>query len=678
MFEPPSKDLIRKLEQFTATRERDLAGCRASVRLLSRDLPTFDTIWLDALVQRRTLTPFQADRIARGDEESLKVGEYFLIDKIHQEQVHVRYLAQHVQTKKRFWVDEYLQPTTITTETVSQLSQLRSQLEQQRQQSSEVLIPTDYVAKDNSLFVVQEHLRGLTARELLIRRGRFPESLVKVITGQLLQQLSNLESAGIVHGEIRISNLTLSRRGTVTILNAGIVPLLSPHWTLHVPLSHESYDGFAPEMIRQGNWTHQADLYSAGCLLWQLACGRSPVYSADSLLKLRTHVSRSIPDVRELAPDIDPQTAQIIYQLTRSDPNLRPNSALALLSGKKQNSFSGGLIRNYVKDFERPITKPTRISPRIAMVTAACLLLTLTTWGIGNHFPDVGMNQLLLSIVGNQNQSANAKEQPSISEQAPVNARWNQAIPLPVIDAQGVLKLVAGKTYRSNNLTVVGSLQIITEAASENEKKRKPQAATKERESINKNELQNAIVLIRDQSWQINSTHLSINNVTIKHLPNETDSTTPSVNNLPPALLLCRSVSFKANQCQFKADSTNADQTRAIAWKSLSPINEILGQLSVSNCQFYSPGTAIMLAGPSKQLHILNCLKIGAGDFLEFSHQLCKGHYPEVYCEQLTLRHAHSFLSVQLDDTVKQQQAIELSINATNNVFELTSNSPGL
>lgn len=649
MHDPPSRDLVRKIEQFTAARERDLSGCGAYVRLLNRDLPMFDSIWLDALVKRRLLTPFQADCLAQGREEFLIVDNYLLIDQIQQEQIHIRYLAQQAQTKRRFLIDEYRLPLPCSEETLAQLSLAFSQLEQHNGKTGNLAVPVDSIVKGNSLFVVHPYIRGLTVRELLIRRGRFPEALLKIITGQLLQQLRTLESAGVVHGGVRISNLILSRRGAVTLLNTGVVPQILPHWTLQVPLPFESYDGFAPEMLRDGNWTHQTDLYSAGCLLWQIACGRSPVYSADPLLKLRTHVSRSIPDVREYAPDIDPETAQTIYQLTRRNPNERPGSASQLAAPKRQEHFSGNVIRSYVKQFEQPVSKPSRFSPRTTILGIACILIMLTTWGIGEHIPRLQMKQLLLSITGRETESTQPTE---IRKQKQVLSQWNQAEPLPTADSQGVLELSAGQTYQAQNLATVGPLQIVT------------------RES---DSAQNAILLIADQPWRVSATHLSIKNVTIRHHPSTKET---AGNPLPPALLVCQSLTFEADQCQFRTENIDIQTTRAIAWKPLSSSEANAGRLTVSNCQFYSPGTSIMLGGSSRRIHIENCLKTGSGDFLELSQSLSDRNFPEIQCEHLTLRQANSFVSLHLDKP--NSRPVELTIDATNCVFDLVASSPGL
>ncbi len=83
-----------------------------------------------------------------------------------------------------------------------------------------------------------------------------------------------------------------------------------------------------------------------------------------------------------------------------------------------------------------------------------------------------------------------------------------------------------------------------------------------------------------------------------------------------------------------------------------------------------------MLGGSSRRVHLENCLKTGAGDFIELSQSLSGSHFPEIQCEQLTLRQSNSFVNLHLDKP--GNTPVELTIDATNCVFDLTTSSPGL
>ena len=70
MWEPPTEELRGRLLTLNLCSPRDWRRCRPIVRRLARDLPTFDSVWLDALVQLGRLTPFQARRLEEKDRHN--------------------------------------------------------------------------------------------------------------------------------------------------------------------------------------------------------------------------------------------------------------------------------------------------------------------------------------------------------------------------------------------------------------------------------------------------------------------------------------------------------------------------------------------------------------------------------------------------------------------------------
>lgn len=90
----------------------------------------------------------------------------------------------------------------------------------------QILVPLDFVFLGESLFAVYPYERGLTARELLIRRGRFPEKLVRTLSLQLLQQVRTLSAGQLIHGDIRATNVLLHPSGRV--INSSTLPDTRP------------------------------------------------------------------------------------------------------------------------------------------------------------------------------------------------------------------------------------------------------------------------------------------------------------------------------------------------------------------------------------------------------------------------------------------------------------------
>ena len=78
MREEPSEELIELLGRLRLATGADLRAMHTRVRGLARELPLFESVWIDALSQARVLTPFQAAEIHAGRGDSLQLGPYVL------------------------------------------------------------------------------------------------------------------------------------------------------------------------------------------------------------------------------------------------------------------------------------------------------------------------------------------------------------------------------------------------------------------------------------------------------------------------------------------------------------------------------------------------------------------------------------------------------------------------
>ncbi|TWT61860.1 protein kinase domain-containing protein [Rubinisphaera italica] len=668
MYDPPSRELIARLEQYTTCREQDVLGCRSIVHALSRDLPAFDSTWLDALVQRRKLTSFQAEALANHQEHLLRVGSYFVVDLINNDHVQKRYLAQSVDKRTFYFLDAFPTEGQDPHQIVNSLEfQERNQLGKNRLTD----FPVDFVATEQKLFAVNEYHAGITAQELIVRQGRLPEELLRTIALQLHEKLKRYQSLKFVHGDIRAGNLLLSRKGSITILNAGVRPQVQPVWTLQTRLPYECYDLFAPEMIRTGVWTHETDLYAAGCLLWQLACGRPPHYSADALYKISAHIEKRIPPVLELAPEVDRNTAAMIDQLTQADPVLRTQSTSAVrLKSRIERPAAPQIVSTFVRKHEQPrlIIPRTRfdtVRDTTALLTAAACLLILF-WQAVNLIPSQSWitatgTSLIANITGDESNTAD-----SVSIDNKGLKKTQLLLELPKPNDQGLLQLTAGKRYRASDISVVGALTV--EVSGE------PQIIPGSQTEI----------VVAEKPWKIWATDLELNNITVRY--DDTNLTTePSEKSPPPALLVCQSLNLRVSSCRFlgpRADNSDSAKPvgvnlRSIAWKPLSGSESNAGHLHLSGCQFLHDGSSLMLSGEAKEVAITNSLKLGSGDFIEIVCRNAGKALPLVFCNQTTLRNANSLLH--LDCTGYQfNSSIQLDIEATNCVIDLNESSKTL
>ncbi len=91
-IEPPSQSLLQALQSLHLATAADLRVCEKYTRQLVVDLPAFDSVWIDALVQGGRITPFQA-RVLAQEPQLLRVGAYVLVDRLPHDNWPQRYRA---------------------------------------------------------------------------------------------------------------------------------------------------------------------------------------------------------------------------------------------------------------------------------------------------------------------------------------------------------------------------------------------------------------------------------------------------------------------------------------------------------------------------------------------------------------------------------------------------------
>ena len=142
-----------------------------------------------------------------------------------------------------------------------------------------------------------EYVDGRTVRDLLQEGHRLlPERSLEIIDG-VLRALDYSHQAGIVHRDIKPGNVMVTRNGDIKVMDFGIARAMSDAQATMTQTAQVigTAQYLSPEQARGERVDSRSDLYSAGCLLYELLTGRPP-FTGDSPVAIAYQHVRENPD----------------------------------------------------------------------------------------------------------------------------------------------------------------------------------------------------------------------------------------------------------------------------------------------------------------------------------------------------------------------------------------------
>jgi serine/threonine-protein kinase len=181
-------------------------------------------------------------------------------------------------------------------------------------------------------YIVMEFVAGLTLREIL-REGRkiLPERALE-ITGGVLSALDYSHRAGIIHRDIKPANVMLTPTGEVKVMDFGIARALADSTSAMTQTAAVvgTAQYLSPEQARGETVDSRSDVYSTGCLLYELLTGRPPFTGESPVSVAYQHVREVAPAPSTLVPELSPEIDAIVMKALAKRIDERYQSAAAM------------------------------------------------------------------------------------------------------------------------------------------------------------------------------------------------------------------------------------------------------------------------------------------------------------------------------------------------------------
>jgi serine/threonine-protein kinase len=238
-------------------------------------------------------------------------------------------------------------------------------------------------------YIVMEYVKGRTLREVLNEDGRLLPGRALQVTAEICHALEQAHAAGIVHRDIKPANVMLTEAGQVKVMDFGIARALtgSSTMTQTATVIGTAYY-LSPEQARGEHVDARSDIYSTGCLLYELLTGAPPFTGDSAVAVAYQHVREEPIPPSAIEPDVPPDIDAIALVAMSKNPANRYSSAAEMRADLERSIAGEPVLATPVRRDEP--TTVTAVPPTAVVLRTppkrrrglAYLLLILATAGV--------------------------------------------------------------------------------------------------------------------------------------------------------------------------------------------------------------------------------------------------------------------------------------------------------
>jgi serine/threonine-protein kinase len=249
-------------------------------------------------------------------------GRYKLIDERGSGSMATVYIGRDLETNRIYAVKVLSRQAAAEKELVERFQREFELLS--RLSGPHVVSPVDFGDDRSNLFIVMSYVDGHTIKHAILTGGPFPLARAIDVTQQSASGVATAADKGVVHRDVKPQNLLLGADGIVRLTDFGLAR------------SHESRDitvtGFfvgtpfyvAPEQVENSRRADvRADLYSLGCVFFELLSGRVPYDGEHAWDVVMQHLNAPIPSVCAVRPELPPTYDAFFQRALAKQPSER-------------------------------------------------------------------------------------------------------------------------------------------------------------------------------------------------------------------------------------------------------------------------------------------------------------------------------------------------------------------
>jgi serine/threonine protein kinase len=188
----------------------------------------------------------------------------------------------------------------------------------------------DYGKHEGTTYIAMRYVKAGTLKEYM-SNGQLPLNEISRIIGQIGSALDYAHQEGIIHRDVKPSNVLIDDQGNTYLTDFGLARMMesSKKFTSSgVSVGTPAY--MSPEQGKGAKVDHRSDIYSLGVVLFEMATGQVPFEAETPLAVLLKHITDPLPLPHTLKPTLPEQVERVILRALAKEPADRFQSAGAM------------------------------------------------------------------------------------------------------------------------------------------------------------------------------------------------------------------------------------------------------------------------------------------------------------------------------------------------------------
>ena len=185
------------------------------------------------------------------------------------------------------------------------------------------IVPIYNIGQEGStLYFVMKYLSGLTLKQQVHKKVMLSEQDIRKVAVRIADALGYMHDQGCIHRDIKANNIMFDGTGHPILMDFGIAKMSGTELltTQGEILGTATY--MAPEQW-SGQIDHRSDIYSFGCVLYEMATGHPPFISDQIPELMRMHIHDPVPPIETVRSDLPPELTETIYTCLGKSPDDR-------------------------------------------------------------------------------------------------------------------------------------------------------------------------------------------------------------------------------------------------------------------------------------------------------------------------------------------------------------------